>query len=333
MDRPKALFVLGSGSYAQIYGPDEVADIEKMCQLLAEPQTADGVLKRPDLLVETEIIFSGWGAPKLDGKFLEMAPKLKAVFYGAGSVRAMVTDAMWERGILVTSSWAANAIPVAEFTLAQILFSLKLGWRWMYRGKAERKYPRRDTEMPGAYGSTVGLVSLGMIGRRVAGLLRQFDLKVIAYDPFASQAACDELGVERVGLDDVFRRSDVVSLHTPWLKETENMIRGEHFRLMKHNATFLNTARGAVVAEEEMLDVMQERPDLTAVLDVTYPEPPAETSRIFTLPNVFLTPHVAGSLGKECRRMGRYAVEECRKYLADEPLTWQVTREMAATMA
>lgn len=111
------------------------------------------------------------------------------------------------------------------------------------------------------------------------------------------------------------------------------MIQGRHFALMKPDATFLNTARGAVVDEEGMIEVLQNRPDLMAVLDVTYPEPPKPGSPLYTLPNVVLTPHIAGSLNQECRRMGRYAVEECRRYLRGEKLHWQVTEAMAATLA
>ena len=176
--RPKAMFILGSGSYSQIYGPEEVADIEKMCDVFCEPQTKESVAAHPELLAETEIIFSGWGAPKLDAAFLAAAPKLKAVFYGAGSVRGMVTDEMWDRGIIVTSSWAANAIPVSEYTLAEILFSLKLGWRWAYRAKADQAYPKKDQTVPGCYGSTIGLISLGMIGLPMRiGMVLPFLLK------------------------------------------------------------------------------------------------------------------------------------------------------------
>jgi len=125
----------------------------------------------------------------------------------------------------------------------------------------------------------------------------------------------------------------VVSLHTPWLKETEKMITGEHFRMMKPDASFINTARGAVIDEPAMVEVLAEREDITAVLDVTYPEPPKPGSPLYTLPNVVLTPHIAGSMDRECQRMGQYAVDECRRFLAGEPLQWQITREKAALLA
>lgn len=330
--RPKALFVLNASSYDVIYGPDERAAIAELCEVIAPPQTKESLAANPGLLRDAELIFSGWGAPQMDAAFMAAAPSLRAVFYGAGSVKAMVSDAFWARGIVLTSSWGANGIPVAEFTTAEIVFSLKLGWYYVLAGKREGRLPAKRP-VPGLYGSTVALISLGMIGRMVAQRLQAYELKVIAYDPFAKADAAAALGVELVSLDDAFARGDVVSLHTPWLKETEKMIQGRHFQLMKENATFLNTARGAVVDEAGMSDVLQRRPDLTAVLDVTYPEPPKPGSPLYTLPNVVLTPHIAGSLNQECRRMGRYAVEECRRYLRGEKLQWQVTEAMAATLA
>ena len=115
----------------------------------------------------------------MDDEFLDAAGKLQVVFYGAGSVKRMVSEALWKRGIVVTSSWGANAIPVVEYTLAQILFSLKHGWRFALTIKHDGRYPRKDP-VPGAYGSTVAIISLGMIGRGVCEQLKRFDVKVIA---------------------------------------------------------------------------------------------------------------------------------------------------------
>jgi phosphoglycerate dehydrogenase-like enzyme len=139
--------------------------------------------------------------------------------------------------------------------------------------------------------------------------------------------------VELCSIEDVFRRADVVSLHTPWLKETEGLITGAHFAAMKPGATFINTARGAVVREDEMIQVLKQRPDLFAVLDVTYPEPPEPGSPLYSLPNVVLTPHIAGAMGTECRRMGCLVVEELQRYLNGEALQWAINRQQAAVMA
>lgn len=332
MSKLKAIYLLNESAFDQIYGPEERRDIEELVDLIAPLQTAQTIAEHPDLLADVEVILSGWGMPTMDEVFLAAAPKLKAVFYGAGSIKRIVTDAFWARGIPITSAYAANAVPVIEFTLAQILLSLKRTWYYMFAIRERKEYVPR-LPMPGAYGSSVGLISLGMIGSGVARKLQQFDLRVIAYDPFILPDRAMELGVELCSLDDLFRRADVVSLHAPWLDETVGMIHGHHFASMKADATFINTARGAIVREDEMIAVLQDRPDLWAILDVTYPEPPAPGSPLYTLPNVVLTPHIAGSLDNECRRMGRLTVDELCKFIHGEPLQWAIGRAQAAIMA
>jgi phosphoglycerate dehydrogenase-like enzyme len=275
------------------------------------------------VLAEAEVILSGWGAPAMDGGFLAATPNLRVVLYGAGSIRRVATPAFWERGLRITSAYAANAVPVSEYALTVILFSLKRGWHFAFSAQREKALPRQG-QVPGAYGSTVGLVSLGMVGRLVRERLRPFDLRVVANDPFVTPEEAHVLGVDLMSLEDLFASSDVVSLHVPLLPETEGMILGSHLASMKRNATLINTSRGAVVREAEMVEVLGERPDLWAVLDVTHPEPPEPDSRLFDLPNVVLTPHIAGSLGNECRRMGRLVVDELRRYVAGEPLKLEI---------
>ena len=181
--------------------------------------------------------------------------------------------------------------------------------------------------------STVGIISLGMVGRRVCELLQHFDLHVLAYDPYADAHCAEQLHVQRCSLDDIFRRSDVVSLHAPWLKQTEGLIAGAHIASMKPKASFINTSRGAIVRENEMIDVLRRRPDLQVVLDVTWPEPPEPNSPLWTLPNVALTPHISGSMDRECRRMGRAMIDECKRFLRGEKLLWAITREMVPNLA
>jgi phosphoglycerate dehydrogenase-like enzyme len=326
MQRLRGLYILDKESFDLIYGADEQRDIAVFVDILAPAQTKDSIRANPALLADVEIIFSGWGAPLMDGRFLAAAPNLCAVFYGAGSVRTFVTDTFWERNIILTTAATANALPVSEYTLAAILFSLKHGWQYAMQVKRDGRFPAK-TIAPGVYESTVGLVSLGLIGRLVRERLRPFDLRVLAYDPYVKPEYARELDVQLLPLAELFRRSDVVSLHTPLLEETEGMITGAHFSLMKPGATFINTARGAIVNEKEMIEVLKQRPDLHAVLDVTHPEPPEPGSPLYTLPNVILTPHIAGSMNGECHRMGRYMVEDLRRFVDGKPLRWQVTRE------
>ncbi len=328
----KGLYILGAQNFDKIYGPSEQQEIQALVDIYAPVQTLETIQENPALLKDMEVLFSGWGCPKLDEDFLAAAPNLKAVFYGSGSIKSIVTDAFWERNILISSAYAANGVPVAEYTLSQILFSLKRGWYYVLNTKRDGVYPLYK-EVPGAYQTTVGIISLGMIGRMVCEMLKPFDLQVLVYDPFVSEEDARSLGVTLCSLEEIFSKSDVVSLHTPWLKETEGMIQGSHFAQMKQNSTFINTSRGAVVAETEMIQVLAERPDVYAVLDVTYPEPPVPGSPLYCLPNVVLTPHIAGSMDAECRRMGRYMVEEFKRYLAGQPMQWAISKDKSLILA
>ena len=281
----------------------------------------------PELLADLQLLMTGWGAPRIDAEFLAAAPKLEVVFYAAGSIRDMVTDEFWDSGIAVTNAREINGRAVTEFTFAQIILCLKLAYHTSIelREGLALSQTSRD-KIVGAYNSVVGLISLGAIGQQVAEMLNQLDVKLIAYDPIVNPQIAERLNVELVSLETVFRESDVVSLHTPLLQETVNMIRGSDLEMMKENSSFINTSRGLVVHEQELLDVLGRRRDIVALLDVTHPEPIAVDSPLRKLPNIFLTPHIAGSMGNETFRLGREMFYELERYLAGEPLKWKVER-------
>lgn len=299
-----------------------------MVNTAPHPYAPDSLRQNPELLAPVEVIFSGWGGPCIDAAFLSAAPNLKVVFYGAGSLRGTATPAAWNAGIRFTSAYAANGQPVAEFTLAAIIFGLKNVWPLALRIKQTGAYPSGNL-IPGCYGSTVGIISMGVIARQLCRLLDGFDMNRIAYDPFLSAADAAQLRVRQVSLAEIFSQSDVVTLHTPWLPETEKMITREHLAAMKPGSTFINTARGAVVDESDLLAVASARPDIQFFLDVTHPEPPVPGSPLYALPNVVLTPHIAGSMQGECRRMGRYMVDELRRWIVGQPMQWEITPSMA----
>lgn len=336
--KSKAIFLTNgeewsSGKIADVYSRAEKERLSEMVELFAEAVSARDLRagKYADVAREARFVFSTWGMPAISAEEIrELLPKVEAVFYAAGTVQGFGRPFL-ERGVRVVSAWAANALPVAEFTLAQVLLGLKRTW-WHARELREKGGPEawRAIGVTGAYGSTVALISLGMIGRRVAELLRPFDVKVIAYEPFGG----DVEGVERVSLEECFLRGDVVSLHTPNLPTTRKMITGAHLAAMKPYATFINTARGAIVDAEGMFAVLRRRPDLTAVVDVADPtEPPPAGSPFYTLANLVLTPHIAGSMGNEVERMAAYMVDECGRLLRGEPLKYEVSLGMLETMA
>lgn len=324
----KALFLVPERSYQLVYGPDERRDIAARVELVAPRADPGDLTALRGRMSGVEALFSSWGMAKMDDAFFEVFPDLKVLFYGAGAVSGFVTDAVWSRGVQISNANVANGEAVAEYSVAQIVLLLKQAWQSALRIKREAVYSK-PVGVAGAYGSIVGLVSLGAIGRMVAQRLRAYHVNVIAYDPHAPSDFARDMGVTLCGLEEVFSRADVVSCHTPWLPETEGLLNAELFRRMKRNASFINTARGAVVDEAGLIAALNERPDLFALLDVTWPEPPVAGSPFYTLPNVMLTPHIAGTMEAECQRMGRVMVEELDRWQRGEPLRYRVSREYA----
>jgi phosphoglycerate dehydrogenase-like enzyme len=329
---PKTVLLMSPEALAAAYSEPVLERLRARVEGPFVITPAEAWRRHPDLLKEAEIIFSGWGAPRMNEDFLQHAPKLRAVFYAGGSVRYFVTEALWRRGIRLTTAQSINAIPVAEYTVSALLLGLKRHWHYARMARETRDFPV-NRPMPGAFGTTVGLVSYGTIARLTRQKLRAFEVEVIVYDPFLSEAEARQHEMRKVGLDELFATADAVSLHTPHLPETARLIKGRHFELMKPDAFFLNTARGEVIDEQEMIAVLQRRPDLQAVLDVTAPEPPAPDSPLYTLPNIVLTPHIAGSVGRECERMGHAMVDEFERYLAGQPLQWEITMDRAESIA
>lgn len=319
-----------------VYNEENLAALTGHVEWLRSPVTAEEIEADPSVLADVDCIFGTWGMPVLSAELLAAAPKLQAVFYGAGSIRGFVTDAFWDRNLPITSAFAANSVPVAEWTVAQIVLGLKRAFPLSRRYCEVKDIATLDQEahrMTGMFGSTVGLVSYGSIARLVRRFLRAYSVKVATFDPFLSDADAEREEVIRMDLSQLFEECDLVSVHTPWLPETEGLIQGNHIRRMKPHSTFLNTSRGAVVDEPGLTEALLERPDIQAFLDVTWPEPPVADSPFWTLPNLWLTPHLAGSLGQECGRMGKYMVEEFNRFITDQPLEWGITRERFKTMA
>lgn len=325
--------VIGDDIYIEkVFAPETIDQIRRNSRLHERFLTATKCVSDPESLADVEVIFGTWGMPIFNQELLNRAPKLQAVFYAAGTVKNWVTDDIWKRGVTICSAWRANALPVAEFTLGAILLSLKNVWAYHRNLRISRDWHEKITTT-GGYHGTIGLVSLGAVGMRVAELLAGFDVKVLAYDPVIDPNRIRNKSVKMVGLDELFEKSDVVSVHAPWLKETEGLITGDLIRSMKPFSTLINTARGAVLNEDQLIEVMRERSDLTAFLDVTHFEPPDPRSPLFELPNVLLTPHVSGSLGEECQRMGNFMLGEYLRFLRNEPLEHEVTPGMLYNMA
>lgn len=319
----------------RVFSAQTISSLQELSELEPVIYTKADILSAPARFADVEIIFSTWGMPSFtEDEIKAFLPKLRCVFYAAGTVQSFARPFL-SCGVKVFSAWAANAVPVAEMTVAQIILSNK-GYfvsSRLYHQKSHAAAKSAFHACHGNYGETVGIIGAGMIGRLVIQMLKQYNLKVIVFDPFLSDEKARELGVEKCGLEELFERAFVVSNHLANNAQTQGMLNYDLFCRMREYATFINTGRGAQVVEDDLVRLLREREDITALLDVTDPEPCAEGHPFYTLPNCLLTPHIAGSAGDEVSRMGEYMLSEFCAYLDGVECRYEVSFKMLETMA
>lgn len=227
----------------RVYGSGRLEQLKTQVALYPHIINRENMAEHKEGLREVEVAFSTWGMPTLSSEELVMLPSLRAVFYAAGSVQSFARPLL-DAGLTVVSAWAANAVPVAEFTLAQILLSCKGYFRNTRDCRdADQRHAGQVFRGAGVFGETVGLIGIGMIGRSLCRLLKPFSLQIIGHDPYLSGELAAELGIEMVDLETLFARSYVVSNHLPNIPATRAMLKGKHFAAMREHATF--TIRGA----------------------------------------------------------------------------------------
>lgn len=274
-------------------------------------------------LRRAEVLITGWGTQPLSEGHLDAAPRLRYILHAGGQAAPLLPRSTAERGIEAANAGWINAIPVAEFTVAMIVLANKDAFRARRLYRRRRDHIDRELEFPAAgnVGKTIGVVGASRIGRMVIERLGGLSLAVQLYDPFISPADAARLGSRLVSLDEVMANSDIVTLHPPLNDATAGMITARHLGLMRDGATLINTSRGAIVDQDALiLELRAGR--IEAILDVTHPEVLPEDSELHTLPNVFLTPHISGSMGTEIRRMGEHIASELNRIVVGQPLAF-----------
>jgi phosphoglycerate dehydrogenase-like enzyme len=332
MSRPVVAITIGKMHYRRMLSQaawDRLADFAEVVEHGdQEPATKSDLLA---LLPAADACITSWDVARLDRDVVAAAPRLAALAHMGGSVRRVVSDAVWERGIRVTSAAPALGQDVAETTVGLIIVGVKRIWPLAQHvregGWRETPWwPSRELR-----GKVVGIVGGGNIGCHVVRLLAPFEPQILMYDPYVSEEDAECLGAHKAELDDLLRRADVVTLHAPSLPETEHLIDARRLALMKDDALIVNTARGSLLDEAALVAELS-KGRFFAFLDVTDPEPPAPDSPLRRLPNVVVTPHLAGCI-EDCTRMGEMAVEELRRFFAGEPPLYETTQERLAHTA
>ncbi|NGO71513.1 hydroxyacid dehydrogenase [Streptomyces boncukensis] len=336
MTRPHAALAMSARAAEAVLSPEIRKQLAEITDLDEHVLTDFRTDEARRVLATAEILVTGWGCPPLDEETLALAPRLRAVAHTAGTIRHHITEAAWERGLAVSSAASANALPVAEYTVAMILLAGKriLESARAYTARRGREDWLHPDPTLGNYRRTVGILSASLIGRRVIDLLRPYDLEVLLHDPYVTEDEARALGVRNIPLPDLFAACDVVSVHTPLLPATRGLVSRPLLAALRDGATLINTARGAVVDQAALTGELRAG-RIRAVLDVTEPDdgdlPPDDP--LWDCENALLTPHIAGSQGNEFGRLADLAVSEVRRWAADEGFAHPVRRERLEFLA
>lgn len=318
--------------FDDIFKPDIMADLEKYADVklndLGHRMSSDEFLAFSQ---DADAIITAWGSPYLDERFAQLS-KLKIISHAAGSVKKFYVPEIWDAGIVVTNAGAAIAKYVGEFTLTLALAMLRTLPKYALGSPCDqwRQIPSVTNET--LFGKTVGLIGLGYTARAFLDVLKPFGCKVLCYDPHILAWRAQELGVELVSLEEVMSKSRVISVHAPITEITKGMINADMFKLVQDGAVFINTARGILIDHDALAKELADG-RFKAALDVTNPEPLPQDHPLMALPNVLITPHIAGPTTDGRRDLFQMVVDDLIMFWEGKEPRYRVTKEMLETMA
>lgn len=327
----KLLYAVNQDLFHTLFHSTDLERINQFCSPVVftrvENADKDFLLKHS---ADVEIIVTSWGTAALDAEIMAHAKQLKLLTHAAGSVKPVLSDAVWNAGVRVTSAAAAIAYGVAEFNLGLILTASKRAF-WAANGARKGLWSEPLGDFGGAfeiYQQNIGIIGSGHVGRHLIHLLKNFSCHLFLYDPYCSIEQATKLAVTKVEtLEELFSQCMIISLNAPSTEETKGMLRGKHFALLKDGALFINTARNALINEPEFIEELKKE-RFVACLDVTDPIEPCSLDHPYRhLPNVMLTPHEAGVINQNKLRLGTFVANEIEAFVTGKPLYFEVTQE------
>jgi len=333
-DRKRVIITLEkAGRYGDIFQDDIMEDLTAHADVihndLGRRFTTEELAERAH---DVDAIITCWGAPHVDMSVVGAAPKLRIIAHAAGSVKGLIAEEVWDAGITVTNAASVMGVYVGEFALLVTLALLRSLPKYTHGATAGAWDGLACDGWETLIGKRVGLIGLGHTARSFIRFLAPFDCELVGYDPYVSPEKASELGVLLVSLDELLSTSKVISLHAPITEETKGMLDAPKLKLIPDGAVFINTARGVLVDHDALYEELKTG-RFKAALDVTQPEPLPPDHPLRRLPNVLLTPHVAGPTVDGRRDMFRCVVDDLKLFWAGKTPKNVVTKQMLATMA
>ncbi len=291
----KAIEILKKAGFEVVY--EEYPDEDRLVELVRD---VDAIIVR--------------SKPKITRRVIEAAPKLKVIGRAGVGLDNIDLEAAKERGIKVVNSPGASSRSVAELVFG-LLFAVARKIAFADRKMREGVWAKKQCMGIELEGKTIGVVGFGRIGYQVAKIANAFGMKVLLYDPYPDEKRAMEVGGTFVSLEDLFKESDVVTLHVPLVESTYHLVNEDRLRLMKPRAILINAARGAVVDTNALVKALGEGWIYGAGLDVFEEEPLPKDHPLTKLDNVVLTPHIGASTEEAQMRAGVQVAEQIVKIL------------------
>lgn len=327
---PTVALLVSERLQRDIFTPHALAQLASLAHVISFTDHRRALQELPELLQRSLACITGWDTPPLTDEMLDSCPNLRMIAHTAGSVRFLLPEDVFERGICVSHANAALSEGVAEFVILQALLVLRRVCNFDRRLKAGEQWIHEQGRLLRT--QTFGLVGVGSIARDVIVRLKPFGCRILVYDPYLSHEDAQALQVEVVDIQTLFSSSDIVSLHAPLLPATHNMIGAAELALLRPGTIFINTARAGLVDESALLDELRTG-RFTAILDVFHEEPLSLDSPLRAMSNVILTPHIAALTTDTLQLQGQLMVDEIQRFLHNEALLYEVTRDKFLIMA
>lgn len=275
-----------------------------------------------ELLREVDAVVTGWGCEAIGKEVLGDGRYPGIVAHTGGTVAPYTDEETFYKGIHVVSANNLYAKSVAEGTLAYMLAGMRRIPYWtrkMYSGGWQEPGYRNY----GLFGKRVGLTGYGEITRNLIPLLHVFETEILLYSGHMTEEECEKIGVKKASLEEIFSTCDIVSVHNSSTKANRNLVDDRLLKMLKKDALFINTSRGAVIDEQALARRLKEG-DFTAVLDVYQREPLAEESPLRGLDNVYLMPHMGGPTTDLYAKCAAAVIEDIRRFRDGEPLLHEI---------